>query len=277
MQTRFFATIAVAALAVGLPAAAQEGSLDRQAADARVFAEAASQCAPQLYACNLGDRTAVFDGDDCQSAHGRSFDLYSFGAEAGEMITVSLGSNRFGGYVALVNPQGRIVQTSEVAPGDKAFVSLEAPEDGVYDVIASTATAGAEGEYRVSVSCLAVDEPDFTPCTGDGDLCLGDGRFRVETWWQTADGTTGRGTGDAVSDDTGWFSFFREGTAEVMVKALDGCGVNGHKWIFAAGLTDVHTAIRVTDTQAQQAVWYFNPHKTPFRAVQDTEALDTCG
>ena len=280
-MARFFTLLALATFAVGLPAAAQDAPTARTA-DARLasaeanYAAAASRCAPQLYACNLGDRAATFDGSDCQSAHGRAFDLYSFGADAGEMITVSLGSNRFGGYVALVNPQGRIVQTSEVAPGDKAFVSLEAPEAGMYDVIASTASPGAQGEYNVSVSCLAVDAPDFTPCTGDGDLCLNDGRFRVETWWQTADGTTGRGTGGAVSDDTGWFWFFREGTAEVMVKTLDGCGVNGHKWVFAGGLTDVHTAIRVTDTQAQQAVWYFNPQRTPFRAIQDTEALATC-
>lgn len=265
--------LGLAVLATGLPATAQDDATARQ------FAEAASHCAPQAFACNLGDRPAAFEPGDCHSANGRSFDLYSFGARAGEMITVSLGSSRFGGYVALVNPQGRIVQTAEVpTPGEKAFVSLEAPENGVYDVIASTATPGAAGAYNVSIACLEVPEARFTPCAaGDGDLCLGDGRFRVETWWQTPDGNTGRGTPTPVSDDTGWFSFFRPGTAEVMVKALDGCEVNGHNWVFAAGLTDVHTAIRVTDTRAQETVWYFNPHRTPFRAVQDTSALDTCG
>jgi hypothetical protein len=272
MQPRTLTLIlAAAALAAGVPAAAQD-DVRRQ------FAEAAASCAPQLYACNLGDRPAVIDTNDCQSANGRAFDLYSFGARAGEMITVSLGSQGFGGYVALVNPQGRIVEVSEVAAGDKAFVSLEAPENGVYDIIASTSAPGVQGDYNVSVACLAVDAPDYAPCTTGGeDLCLGDGRFRVETWWQTADGETGRGTGGAISDDTGYFWFFREGTAEVMVKTLDGCSVNGHKWVFTAGMTDVHTAVRVTDTQAQRSVWYFNPHRTPFRAVQDTSALATCG
>lgn len=270
MKPRILTAIAAAAaLAAGLSAAAQD-DVGRQ------LAEAASRCAPQMYACNLGDRSAVIDTSDCQSANGRAFDLYSFGARAGEMITVSLGSPAFGGYVALVNPQGRIVEISEVDPGDKAFVSLQAPEDGVYDVIASTSAPGVQGDYRVSVACLAVDAPDYTPCTGGDDLCLGDGRFRVESWWQTADGDTGRGTAGTISDDTGYFSFFREGTAEVMVKTLDGCSVNGHKWVFAAGMTDVHTAVRVTDTQAQSSVWYFNPHRTPFRAVQDTAALATC-
>ena len=260
----------MALLAAGLPAAAQDDEM-------RQLAEAASRCAPQALACNLGDRSAAFEATDCQSANGRTFDLYSFGAREGELITVSLGSNRFGGYVALVNPDGRIVETSEVALGDKAFVSLEAPADGMYDVIASTAVPGVEGDYNVSVACLEIAAPSFTPCTGDGELCLGNGRFRVETWWQTPDGQIGRGKGSAVSDDTGWFSFFRDGTAEVMVKALDGCEINDHHWIFAAGLTDVHTAIRVTDTLAQETVWYFNPHRTPFRAVQDTSALATCG
>ncbi|HUO86383.1 MAG TPA: hypothetical protein VM617_03265 [Thermoanaerobaculia bacterium] len=251
-------------------AAADDASL-------RDLSAAASQCAPQFFACNGGDRAATLGRSDCQSAHGRAFDLYSFGARAGEMITVSLAAERFGGYVALVNPQGRIVETSEVAPGGNAFVALEAPEDGVYDVIASTSTAGADGDYNVSVACLPVEAADFTPCTGGDSLCLANGRFRVETWWQTHDGTTGRGVGNAISDDTGYFWYFQEGTAEVMVKALDGCSVNGHKWIFAGGLTDVHSAVRVTDTEAQETAWYFNPHRTPFRAVQDTAALATCG
>jgi hypothetical protein len=272
MQTVRCAFLGFAVLAAALSATAQDDPATRQ------LAEAASRCAPQAFSCNAGDRAATFEATDCHSSNGRAFDLYSFGARAGEMITVSLGSNRFGGYVALVNPQGRIVETAEVpTPGEKAFLSLEAPEDGVYDVIASSAAPGTEGDYHVSIACLEVPAPRFTPCVGDGDLCLGAGRFRVETWWQTPDGSTGRGTPSAVSDDTGWFSFFRAGTAEVMVKALDGCEVNGHNWVFAAGLTDVHTAIRVTDTQAQKTVWYFNPHRTPFRAVQDTSALATCG
>ncbi|HEX2162996.1 MAG TPA: hypothetical protein VHM02_03520 [Thermoanaerobaculia bacterium] len=273
MQSRALLSVAVVVCAAGA-AGAQPAAGDDVL---RSWSEAASRCAPQLYACNLGDRSAVLDTDDCHSAHGRPFDLYSFGARAGEMITVSLGSQRFGGFVALVDPDGRIVQQSEVKLGDHAFVALQAPEDGVYDVIASTSAAGVEGDYRVSVACLPVEAPDFTPCDGEDELCLGDGRFRVETWWQTADGETGRGSGEAVSDDTGWFWFFREGTAEVMVKALEGCTVNGHNWVFAAGLTDVHTAIRVTDTRARETVWYFNPQRTPFRAVQDTAALATCG
>lgn len=273
MQYRALLSVALLVCAAG--AAAQEP--DDGDDDLRRWSAAASSCAPQLYACNLGDRAAVLDTDDCQSAHGRPFDLYTFGARAGEMITVSLGSQGFGGYVALVNPDGRIVQTSEVRQGDHAFVALQAPEDGVYDVIASASAAGVAGDYNVSVACLPIEAPDFTPCTGDDEVCLGGGRFRVETWWQTADGRTGRGTGEPVSDDTGWFWFFREGTAEVMVKALAGCDVNGHNWVFAAGLTDVHTAIRVTDTRARETVWYFNPQRTPFRAVQDTAALATCG
>lgn len=242
----------------------------------REMAEAASNCAPRLHACNLGNHPAVLGTSDCQSATGRAFHLYSFGARAGEMITVSLGSQLFGGYVALVNPQGRIVQTSQVMPGQSAFVALEAPENGVYDVIASTGTPGTTGGYDVTVACLPIEAADFTPCTGGDELCLDGGRIRVETWWQTADGSTGRGVGNRISDDTGYFWYFTEGTAEVMVKALDGCEVNGHKWVFAGGLTDVHTAIRVTDTEAQESVWFFNPHRTPFRAIQETTALATC-
>ena len=39
------------------------------------------------------------------------------------------------------------------------------------------------------------------------------------------------------SDESGLLYFFDRDNAEVLVKVLDGCGVNGHRWVFVAPLT----------------------------------------
>ncbi|HEX2253754.1 MAG TPA: hypothetical protein VHQ65_10855 [Thermoanaerobaculia bacterium] len=113
------------------------------------------------------------------------------------------------------------------------------------------------------------------PCVpGDAALCLGAGaRFRVEAAW-SAPGA-GSGTGHAVprTADTGTFWFFDAANLELVVKVLDGCGVDGHHWVFAAGLTNVAVEITVTDTTTGAERRYTNPQRTPFQPVQDTRAF----
>ena len=53
---------------------------------------------------------------------------------------------------------------------------------------------------------------------------------------------------------TGVFSFFAPDNVELVVKALDGTGVNGHHWLFYGALTDVGYTLTVTDTATGDAV-----------------------
>jgi ELWxxDGT repeat protein len=55
-------------------------------------------------------------------------------------------------------------------------------------------------------------------------LCLGNGRFRVEARWRDFQGGTGRGTAVALTNETGYFWFFAPDNVEVVVKVLDGQG-----------------------------------------------------
>lgn len=50
------------------------------------------------------------------------------------------------------------------------------------------------------------------------------------------------------SDNSGYFWFFDAANVELVVKALDGTTVDGHRWFFYGGLSDVEYEIRVTDT-----------------------------
>jgi len=114
------------------------------------------------------------------------------------------------------------------------------------------------------------------PCEPDAiTLCLNHGRFEVQANF-TANGHAGDAHVVALTDDTGYLWFFSSDNVEIVVKVLDGCGLNGAYWVFAGGLTDVDVCLRVTDSQTGGFTLYCNPPKTPFRPIQDTSAFPAC-
>lgn len=104
------------------------------------------------------------------------------------------------------------------------------------------------------------------------DLLFLDGRFKVTVLWQT---TTGFGTASGVpfTDASGVFWFFEPANYELLVKVLNGCGVNGHYWVFAAGGTDVGVTIEVEDTGGTLLRSYTSPVGESFLPVLDTAAF----
>jgi hypothetical protein len=116
-----------------------------------------------------------------------------------------------------------------------------------------------------------------TICTaGDTRLCLNGSRFQVDVDWTTRTGSSGAGHAVPLSTDTGYFWFFTSGNVEMVIKVLDGCGVNNRYWVFAGGLTDTRVRITVTDTLRGVTKQYANPQGTAFRPIQDTSAFATC-
>lgn len=113
-----------------------------------------------------------------------------------------------------------------------------------------------------------------SPCTGAGrDLCLLGNRFRVQVDWRNQHGgNSGQGTPVPLSAETGYFWFFNAGNAELMVKILDGRGVNGKFWVFYGSLSDVEYTITVTDTTTGATKTYRNPPGN-MASVADTSAL----
>src|SRR6185436_12624603 len=107
----------------------------------------------------------------------------------------------------------------------------------------------------------------------DGVLCLSGGRFRVVADWRALGG---QGDGHAVTltGDTGYFWFFDSANVEVVLKVLDGRGVNGHHWVFYGALSNVEYALTVTDTETGAVRRYENPAGR-LASVADTEAFGT--
>jgi concanavalin A-like lectin/glucanase superfamily protein len=110
-------------------------------------------------------------------------------------------------------------------------------------------------------------------------LCL-QTRFSIVTKWRTnpTPGTPTDGSGSVVvaGPNSGIFWFFSSDNWEVMVKALNGCGLNSRYWVFSAATTNVFYRMEVTDVTHGLTKIYFNYPGPPAPAVTDTDAFATC-
>jgi hypothetical protein len=75
---------------------------------------------------------------------------------------------------------------------------------------------------------------------------------------------------------SGLFWFFGPDNWEVMVKALDGCGLTSTYWIFSAATTNVYYRMEVFDVLSGQQRIYFNYPGPPAPAVTDVNAFAAC-
>lgn len=86
----------------------------------------------------------------------------------------------------------------------------------------------------------------------------------------------GEGTGRPVplrSDESALFWFYDPDNWEVQIKVLDACPVNGHRWVFVSGTTDVELDIEVFQSRRFATRTYHKPLGEPMRAILDTAAF----
>ena len=164
------------------------------------------------------------------------------------------------------NPQGTAFQPIQ---DTSAFATCNAAATAAPEEVESA--AGRAWEDLTGIAAAA-----GTCVPGSTTLCLANGRFQVEVGWTKPNGETGAGHSVPLTADTGYFWFFNEANVEMVIKVLDACGLNNRFWVFAGGLTDVRTEIRVTDTVKGVTKTYTNPQGTAFRPIQDTGAFATC-
>ena len=92
-------------------------------------------------------------------------------------------------------------------------------------------------------------------------LCL-QTRFQITTKWRTnpTPGTPTDGDGHVVvaGSNSGIFWFFSSDNWEVMVKAINGCALNNHYWIYSAATTDQFYRMEVFDYKGLKNKIYFN-------------------
>jgi Kazal-type serine protease inhibitor domain len=117
--------------------------------------------------------------------------------------------------------------------------------------------------------------PLAAACTPAADtLCLLGGRFRVDVHFnnQYAAGAPGRGMAVPLEDKTGAFAFFDREGYDVIVKVVDGRGLNQHFWVFLGALTNIDFTVTVLDTETGTTRTYVNPAGHTF-GLTDTDAF----
>jgi len=189
-----------------------------------------------------------------------------FGALSNVEYTLRVTDTQTGGTKTYFNPSGRFASV-----GDTMAFSVDPLPSA-----ASTPPSGVSNESQtVRVSDLTAVNSSIRPlatCSPDGrTLCLNSNRFQVRATW-SAQNQTGQGTAVALTADTGYFWFFNSTNVELVLKALDGRGVNGNWWIFYGALSNVEYTIEVTDTITGMIRTYRNP-AGQFASVGDTDAF----
>jgi concanavalin A-like lectin/glucanase superfamily protein len=118
-------------------------------------------------------------------------------------------------------------------------------------------------------------------CTGaasDTTLCLLN-RFAIKARYRVGAPGSAEGIAHVVpvsNPGSGLFWFFDANNWEVMVKALNGCGLNSRYWVFSAATTNVYYRMEVFDYPSGTQRIYFNYPGPPAPAVTDTSAFATC-
>lgn len=172
-------------------------------------------------------------------------------------------------YSAAGQPAGPpVLVTNDTVSG----IGVSLADNGLGAVAYSSLSDSGTVSYR-RFSTGAVPPP----CTPSATrLCLNGGRFAVTSTWRLRTGSSGSGQAVPLTGDTGYFWFFDSANVEILIKVLNGCGVNSRYWAFAGGLTDVDVEIRVQDTKTGIVRTYRNPQGTAFQPIQDTGAFATC-
>lgn len=111
-------------------------------------------------------------------------------------------------------------------------------------------------------------------------LCLLN-RYTISARWRTdpAPGSLTNGQAQvagAANAGSGLFQFFHPDNWEILVKTINGCGLNNRYWVFSAATTNVYYRMEVLDVRTGVQKIYFNYPGPPAPAVTDVDALATC-
>jgi hypothetical protein len=177
--------------------------------------------------------------------------------------------------VARTTAQIRANLNKRVNTAQPGLVGVWALDGNANDIIG--ARDGAVGGAGVGflTSPVAASCGATTPAA----LCL-NGRFSITAKWRTnptpGTPTDGDGTVAVSNAGSGIFWFFSSTNWEVLVKVINGCGLNNRYWVFSAATTNVFYRLEVTDVTHGETKIFFNYPGPPAPAVTDTDALMVC-
>ncbi len=152
-----------------------------------------------------------------------------------------------------ITQQGELMgEQVQVSTGGRVPIGVAASPDGGFFAVWPDNVGSSDGD-------IFARRFSGTPCVpSDSALCLNKNRFRVEATWTDFQGSSGTAHAIPFTADTGTFWFFSPDNVELMIKVLDGRGINGHFWVFYGALSNVEYTITVTDTETDRIRTYLN-------------------
>ena len=78
------------------------------------------------------------------------------------------------------------------------------------------------------------------------------------------------------SEQSGLLYFFERSNAEVLIKVLDACGVNGYRWVFVAPVTDLAFNLSVVSPNPDDKVWTHSNRLSQTAAARSDTAAFSC-
>ena len=147
-------------------------------------------------------------------------------------------------------------------------------------VVIATPLAAQEGSLvgdpkigRQFAAARSAALPATASCTPTTTALQFDGGYRVSMCYRTPQGQEGQAkSGVWASSQSGILWFFGRENAEVLVKVLDGCSHNGHRWVYVAPVTDLEFNLWVTAPNGRR--WtHSNQQGTTASTRSDTHAF----
>ncbi|MEC4982893.1 MAG: CAP domain-containing protein [Oscillatoria sp. PMC 1068.18] len=101
----------------------------------------------------LQENGILQEGDDILPNDNSLYDVHTFQGSAGRQVTITVESDQFDTYLALIDPTGELIQESDDIAEDNtnSAITLTLPMDGVYRIIINSYDAQGRGEYQVTV------------------------------------------------------------------------------------------------------------------------------
>lgn len=187
--------------------------------------------------------------------------------------------------------------------GNEVVISTLTPGDSCVQQITPYAVAATLGPLPAGTYDLTVLVADvlglpaeeipilgsrsFTVLDSVATSAVLDDRFEVKVDFKDKEGVPGKArvmsgalpsASEVVSSsgESVLFWFFSPDNTEVVLKVLDGCGVNDRFWVFASAATDLEFTITVTDLVTSEERTYESPGGQAATAINDTDAFATC-